>query len=91
MATHTFWLVLKMTNESTYAFIRKDLDPLREQPVIKGFDATLIDWKHERFICWQPEELDGQEFNLILYCPVRKIVFQGMSIDFDYETKETEE
>lgn len=72
---------------TTYATIRKcceDEDQNAFPPPLIGFDTKLIDWNHERLICFQPDELDNEEFNLILYCPVRKVVFLSRSMFFDF-------
>ncbi len=76
--------------KTTYAFLRQlnpyhETDLNEEYPSIIGFNSKEIDWNDERFICWQPDELDGEQYNLILWCPQRKVLFRGQSIDFDFE------
>ena len=74
---------MKNLEKTTYARRRDDLDD-REKPPLLGLDTRKVQWKHANFPCWQPDELEGEEYNLILWCPDRKVLFRGCSIDFDY-------
>lgn len=69
----------------TKAIIRPDLEG-QNPPHSHGYienDGTV-------FECWQPDELDGQEFNLVLKNPKTEEMFLAMSIDFDYPDTEIE-
>jgi hypothetical protein len=69
---------------------------LREDLIINGEIPPLIfaldksetvqyfndwDWSTEEFFATQPDELESEEFNLLLIS--NKGVFRGMSIDFE--------
>ncbi len=61
------------------AIIRPDLEGLNI-PHAHGYienDGTV-------FECWQPEELNEQEFNLVLKNPKTEEMFLAISIDFDF-------
>lgn len=55
-------------------------------PAIIGIHPSEIDWFEEEFVCWQPEALDFEQYNLVLFCPKRKVFFLAQSFDFEYTT-----
>lgn len=65
------------------ARLRQDL---RDQELIpitfEGYEND-IDWT-QSYSCWQPDEFDGHEFNLILAHPEYGVICVN-SIDFDFE------
>lgn len=77
-----------MNDTQVYAYLRKENefeDLNQSMPALVGIDPNSIDWNTEKFPCWQPDELDGEEYNLILWCPKRLTLFRGHSFDFDFE------
>ncbi len=74
----------------TKAFFRKSLLADGHLPYIVlagsmelAFFADEIDWATEQFDFWQPDELDDDEFNLVMIHKEYGI-FIGHSIDFDF-------
>lgn len=74
-----------MTYTITKAFLRRDLLERGEIPYLMHLNRHAIKWEEARFTCWQPDELDDQEFNLVMVDECSKRVFIGCSIDFDFE------
>lgn len=66
--------------------LRKDLVKERVNPPIIGVVRGEIDWENEVFDYDSPDEIENEEFNLILMGDRFKygIAFAN-SIDFDYE------
>ena len=76
------------SEKTTIAYLRKDNEfkDLNDfPPPVVGIDPNLIDWNTEKFVCWQPDELNDQEYNLILWCPKRLTLFRAQSFAFDFE------
>jgi hypothetical protein len=77
-----------MNDEPVYARFRKgtgEEDANKFGVALVGIDSNAIDWNTETFLCWQPDELDEEEYNLILWCPKRHALFRAHSFDFDFE------
>ena len=70
--------------ETTYAFKRTDYDEAPQIQYVDGQDDYLpFEWHEKRFVCWQPDEFDDKQFNLVCIDPNGDI-FRAMSIDFDF-------
>lgn len=71
-----------------YAILRYELLEREEIPPLIGKEKSPIDWKTFHCECFQPDELDNEEFNLILKSDEFVNGYaMAMSIDFSFYEK----
>ncbi len=75
----------EISEDTCYCWARREPDGYARVPdTNECLDSYNIDWDTERFICWQPDEMDNFYLNLIVWCPKRNILFRSNSIDWNF-------